>query len=128
MTRRHARALALQTLFCVEVGHNDAGDVLAETFTQPGNATDAGFVEDIVRGTLEHQTELDEAIVPLLRGWTLERLPTIDRLLLRMGVFELRYRPETPRAVVINEAVELAQKFSTEESGRFVNGILANAR
>jgi N utilization substance protein B len=62
-----------------------------------------------------------------LEGWTLERLPTVDRLVLRMGVYEMRHRPETPRAVVINEAVELAKKFSTEESGRFVNGVLASA-
>ena len=54
MTRRDARALALQTLFSVEVGHHDAGDVLAETLAQPGNAAEAGFVEDIVRGTIEH--------------------------------------------------------------------------
>jgi N utilization substance protein B len=126
MTRRHARELALQTLFSVEIGHNDPGDVLAQTLAVPGNAGEAKFVEDIVRGTLEHASELDEAIVPLLQGWTLERIPTIDRLLLRMGIFEMRYRPETPRAVVINEAIELARKFSTEGSGRFINGVLAN--
>jgi N utilization substance protein B len=126
MSRRHARELALQTLFSVEVGHNDPGDVLAQALAEPGNAGESTFVEDIVRGTLEHESELDAAITPLLQGWTLERIPTIDRLLLRMGIFEMRYRPETPRAVVINEAIELARKFSTEESGSFINGVLAN--
>jgi N utilization substance protein B len=126
MTRRHAREVALQTLFSVQVGHHEPGEVLAVTLTKPENADDAKFVEDLVRGTVEHAGEIDEAIVPLLHGWTLDRLPTIDLLLLRMGIFEMRYRPETPRAVVINEAVELAHKFSTEESGRFINGVLAN--
>ena len=78
-------------------------------------------------GTLEHAEQSDAVIAPLLHGWTLERLPTLDRLVLRMSVYELRHHRETPRAVVINEAVELVKKFSTEDSGRFVNGVLANA-
>ena len=78
-------------------------------------------------GTLEHADESDGIIAPLLEGWTLDRLPTIDRIVLRMSMFELRFRPETPRPVVINEAVELAKKFSTEDSGRFINGVLAKA-
>jgi len=66
-----------------------------------------------------------------LEGWALERLPTIDRLLLEMATFEMNCRPETPAAVAINEAVALAKRFSTEDSGRFVNGVLsavANAK
>ncbi len=82
-------------------------------------------MKDLVLGTLEHAGESDERIVPLLEGWTIERLPTIDRLLLRMAAFELQHRPETPRPVIINEAVELAKRFSTEDSGRFVNGVLS---
>jgi N utilization substance protein B len=82
-------------------------------------------VKDLVLGTLEHAMESDERITPLLEGWTIERLPTIDRLLLRMAAFELQHRPETPRPVIINEAVELAKRFSTEDSGRFVNGVLS---
>jgi len=66
-------------------------------------------------------------IAPLLQDWTIDRLPTIDRILLRMGVYELRNRTDIPKPVVINEAVELAKKFSTEDSGRFVNGVLATA-
>jgi N utilization substance protein B len=77
-----------------------------------------------VIGTLDHAAETDLLLAPLLEGWTIERLPTIDRLLLEMGTFELCHRPLIPRAVVINEAVELAKKFSTEDSNRFVNGVL----
>jgi transcription antitermination protein NusB len=124
-SRRMARELALQALFSVEIGHRDPAEVLDEylsTFSESGHRL---FVKDLVLGTLEHITESDEAIAPLLEGWTLERLPTIDRLLLRMGTFELRHHPETPRPVIINEAVELAKRFSTEDSGRFVNGVLS---
>jgi N utilization substance protein B len=127
MTRRFARELALQTLFSVEVGKHDPAEALGHVLDRPDVDDQRGFVKELVFGTLENVEQSDALIAPLLEGWTLERLPTVDRLLLRMGVFELRHRPETPRAVVINEAVELAKKFSTEESGRFVNGVLASA-
>lgn len=124
--RRLDRELALQALFSVEVGRRETGEVLDETFARRSNA-DRAFIKDLVYGTLEYADQSDALIAPLLEGWTIDRLPTVDRLLLRMGVFELRYRPETPRPVVINEAVELAKKFSTEDSGRFVNGVLSKA-
>ncbi|MDQ2663003.1 MAG: transcription antitermination factor NusB [Candidatus Eremiobacteraeota bacterium] len=125
-TRRMARELALQALFSVEIGHRDAADVLDEYLASHADGAHRVFVRELVLGTLEHSTDLDSTLGPLLQGWTLERLPTIDRLLLRMGTFELQHHPQTPRAVVINEAVELAKKFSTEDSGRFVNGVLAH--
>lgn len=124
-SRRMARELALQALFSVEVGHRDASEVLDEYFATHSESAARLFVKDLVLGTIEHREESDAAFSPLLEGWTIERLPTIDRLLLRMGTFELKHRPETPRPVVINEAVELAKRFSTEDSGRFVNGVLS---
>lgn len=127
MTRRFARELALQALFSIEVGHHNPAVVLEEVGTRRGIDEYRAFIKDLVLGTVEHVEDSDACIAPLLHGWTIERLPTIDRLLLRMAFFEMRYRPETPRAVVINEAVELAKKFSTEESGRFVNGVLSGA-
>lgn len=126
MTRRYARELALQTLYSIEVGKNTAAEALDQTLTAP-SSDERAFVRDLVFGTLEFAEQSDAVIAPLLQGWTLERLPTLDRLVLRMSVFELLHRPQTPPAVVINEAVELAKKFSTEDSGRFVNGVLANA-
>lgn len=124
-SRRMARELALQALFSVEIGHRDAAEVLDEYLSTFSESAQRLFVKDLVLGTLEHAGESDQRITPLLEGWTIERLPTIDRLLLRMAAFELRHRPETPHPVIINEAVELAKRFSTEDSGRFVNGVLS---
>ncbi len=125
-TRRLGRELALQALFSVEVGHRDPAEVLDEYLVTSGDSAHRLFVKDLVLGTLEHAGESDEIVAPLLQQWSLERLPTIDRLLLRMAAFELRHRPETPEPVVINEAVELAKRFSTEDSGRFINGVLSS--
>lgn len=126
-SRRHAREIALQTLYGTEVGHRSPEDVLNETAARLGDGEGRAFVKDLVFGTLEYADESDRVISPLLEGWTLERLPTIDRIVLRMSIFELRHRADTPAPVVINEAVELAKRFSTEESGSFVNGVLGRA-
>ena len=126
MTRRFARELALQTLFSIEVGKHDAAAALDDARERTDIGEQRGFVKDLVLGSIEHADGLDALIAPLLQDWTLDRLPTVDRLVLRMGAFEILYRPETPRPVVLNEAVELAKKFSTEDSGRFVNGVLSN--
>jgi N utilization substance protein B len=127
VNRRLARELALQTLYSVEVGRHEPAQALADVAEGANLGDDRAFVRDLVLGTLESVDESDAVIVPLLEGWTIERLPTLDRLLLRMGVYELRHCRQTPPAVVINEAVELAKKFSTEDSGRFVNGVLDRA-
>ena len=120
-----ARELALQALFSVEVGHRDPAEVLDEYLATFSESAHRLFVKELVLGTLDHSRESDAALEPLLQGWTIERLPTIDRLLLRMGTYELYHNPATPRPVIINEAVELAKRFSTEDSGRFVNGVLS---
>jgi N utilization substance protein B len=80
---------------------------------------------EIVTGVSSHLDELDGHIVECANGWTLARMPVIDRNILRMAVFELSYSRDVPVAVVINEAVELAKTFSTDDSGRFVNGVLS---
>jgi len=125
------REQALQALYSIVIGHRDAADALSEIIGDAAPAEHRAFVKDLVLGSLDYTDEADSAFAPLMEGWTVERLPTIDRLLLEMGTFELRCRPQTPAPVVINEAVELAKKFSTEDSGRFVNGVLsavANAK
>jgi N utilization substance protein B len=124
-SRRHGREIALQALYGTEVGKRPASDILAELLARDDASEGRTFVRDLVLGTLENEAECDALIAPSLEGWTLDRLPTIDRIILRMSVFELRHRKETDAAVVINEAVELAKKFSTEDSGRYVNGVLS---
>ena len=126
MTRRFAREIALQTLFSIAVGKHEPSEALTQTDVSDGDTENRAFVRDLVLGTLEFEEESDAAVKPLLQGWTLERLPTIDRIVLRMSVYEMRHMPQTPHAVVINEAVELAKKFSTDDSPRYVNGVLSS--
>ncbi len=124
-SRRLGREQALQALYSVAVGGREPTEAVGEVMGRRETSEHRAFVRELVLGTLEYQENADRAISPRLEGWTIERLPTIDRLILRVGAYELYCRPETPPAVVINEAVELAKKFSTEESGRFVNGVLS---
>jgi len=123
-SRRLGREQALQVLYSIEIGGREPGDALTEIIGDAAQPEYRSFVKELVFGTLGYAEEADRIVGPLLEGWTIERLPTIDHLLLRMGAFELRMRPETPPAVAINEAVELAKRFSTEDSGKFVNGVL----
>lgn len=79
----------------------------------------------LAQGVEQHRAELDQAISAHSKGWTMARMPALDRTILRIGAFELRHRPDVPVAVVLNEAIELAKRFSTDDSSRFVNGVLA---
>jgi len=83
------------------------------------------LTQSIVRGVAEHRERLDAAIDDRATGWTLARMPVIDLNVLRIGAYELAERPDVPTAVVLNEAVSLVKQFSTDDSGRFVNGVLA---
>src|SRR5438094_8200485 len=130
--RRNVRELALQILFQNEVGHLPIEEVLAtaqeQMPTDPAHwgyvaPADWGYLEECARGTQEHRAELDAIIARLAEGWTLERIANVDRIVLRLALYEILYR-SVPPAVSINAAVEIAKKYSTEESGRFVNGIL----
>ncbi len=98
-----------------------ASDVMAAQISEPDELTTL-----LVEGVEQHQGRLDQAISEYSRGWTLERMPTIDRTVLRIAGFELLGRTDVPVAVVLNEAVELAKRFSTDDSGRFVNGVLSS--
>jgi N utilization substance protein B len=84
-------------------------------------------VREIVLGVAAHAEKIDGIITSFAEGWSIERMPTIDRLILRMAIFEILERPTVPLAVVIDEAVELAKRFSTDDSGRYVNGVLGAA-
>lgn len=83
------------------------------------------YTVEILVGVEVERDALDATIGRLAKGWTLDRMPTMDRLVLEIGIFELIFRPDVPTAVVLNEAVELVNQYSTDDSGRFVNGVLA---
>ncbi len=129
-SRRIAREQALQVLYSVVIGDREPRDAVSE-IVGDADLDQRAFVEELALGTLEYASEADRIVSPLLEGWAIERLPTIDRLLLEMATFELHCRPQTPKAVAINEAVALSKRFSTVDPGRCVTGVLstvANAR
>jgi N utilization substance protein B len=83
------------------------------------------FTIDVVEGVQQHRRRIDDILVAYAEGWTIDRMPGVDRAVLRLGVYELLWSTDTPDAVIINEAVELAKSLSTDDSPRFVNGVLA---
>lgn len=127
--RRRGREAALQMLYQWEVGRAPVEEVL-ETYRDLRPLTEAGrdFAASLVRGTIAHLGTLDPLISGSVRGWRLERLAIIDRLILRLAVYELAHSPETPPAVVIDEALGLAKRFSVGEAVAFINGVLDDVR
>ena len=119
-SRRQARERALSLLYEAESKDVAPAAVLAALPVEPD-----AFAVEVVMGVGLHMGELDGLITGYAKDWTIERMPALDRALLRMGIFELLHRPDVPTGAVISEAVELAQRFSTDESSRFVNGMLA---
>ncbi|WP_406676335.1 transcription antitermination factor NusB [Moorella sp. ACPs] len=129
MSRRAARTKALQALFAIDLGRmvpeRAVEEVLAEEQLSPQAAA---FARDLVMGTVTARQELDAIISKYAVGWRLERLAAVDRNILRMALYEMKYYPDTPVSVIINEAIELAKTFNNEEAGKFVNGLLDSAR
>ncbi|MDQ3757166.1 MAG: transcription antitermination factor NusB [Actinomycetota bacterium] len=120
-SRREARERALSLLYEAEMKDQAPADLLAELPVEPDP-----FAAELVRGVGAHQAELDEVIARFAIDWALDRMPAVDRNILRLAVYELLHRPDTPVGAVISEAVELAKRYSTDDSGRFVNGVLAS--
>ena len=124
-TRRESRELALRMLFQRDVGKQPLEEVLEGALAQSKlEGANRQYAEDLVRGTLAQMSEIDARITALTPDWTPDRQAAVDRSILRLAAWELLYRPDAPVAAVVNEAVELAKKYSTAESGRFVNGVL----
>jgi N utilization substance protein B len=119
-TRRAARERALALCYELETKGETADDVLAELPVPPDE-----YTVTLVRGVDEHRDELDGLLGTVSERWAVERMPAVDRALLRIGSYELGWVPDTPVGVVIDEAVELAQQYSTADSGRFVHALLA---
>ena len=118
--RSDARERALYLLYEAEAKGISPVDALELQIVEPDEMT-----ATLIRGVAEHRGRLDAAIAARATGWALERMPVLDLSVLRIGAFELAERPDVPVAVVIDEAVELAKRFSTDASGRFVNGVLS---
>lgn len=124
-TRREARELALRMLFQLDLGKQPVDEVIQAALAQSLlEGSNREYAEILVRETLAHLTEIDPQIAALTPDWTADRQAAVDRNILRLASYELLYRPDAPVAAVVNEAVELAKKYSTAESGRFVNGVL----
>jgi N utilization substance protein B len=119
-SRREARERALSLLYEADSKQVDPGAILDDLPVPPDP-----FVVDLVRGVQAEQARIDELISAHAIGWTMDRMPVVDRVLLRMATYELLDRPDIPTGAVISEAVDLAGQYSTDESGRFVNGVLA---
>ncbi|MGZ4672426.1 MAG: transcription antitermination factor NusB [Ilumatobacteraceae bacterium] len=118
--RSDSRERAMMLLYEADSKSVPVSEVLAAQISPADELTTL-----LVEGVEHNQRLLDEAIAAQAKGWTLARMPTIDRSVLRIAGFELLGRPDVPVAVVLNEAVELAKRFSTDDSGRFVNGVLS---
>ncbi len=130
-TRHRARELALQWLYQWEVGGLDLDDVFQadrQVELRPADEARDRRAEALVRGTAAQLAEIDPLIAEQAHGWRIERMPIVDRLIVRLAVYELRSEPETPHAVIINEALELAHTFSTDEAVKFINGVLDGIR
>lgn len=125
-TRRQLREAALQVLFGIDLAGGDPSRAIEDyldQFTVGGLGRDP-FFEDIIRGVASRKDELDTIIADISEHWRVDRMSLVDRNIIRMGVYEIVFSREVPARVAINEAVELAKRFGTEESPAFVNGIL----
>ena len=123
--RRRARELALQMLYRHELA-GDPPEAMVADFDELRKASEGArrFALELATGVLEHLEELDRELAIQTANWRLDRLAAVDRNILRLAAFELLHRPGTPPAVVIDEAIELAKRFGSAESPRFVNGVL----
>lgn len=119
-TRREAREHALTLAYERDVRALSATELLAELPVSPDS-----YATSLVVGMAEYGDEIDGLLERFSEHWSLDRMPVIDRTLLRLATYELVYEPEIPTAVAISEAVELAKQYSTKDSGRFVNGLLS---
>jgi len=130
MSRRKARELALQVLFHIDFTGGDPAEVMASVYGMqeeeiPDSVND--YVKWVVTGTLSRKDEIDLLISELARDWKLERMGGVDRAVTRMAIYEIKFgEDKVPPRAAVNEAVELAKHFGSDESGRFVNGILGS--
>lgn len=119
-TRREARERALAILYEAELKEESPVAIMDGLPVEEDD-----FAADLVAGVARFQEDIDALITRFAKDWALERMPVVDRTLLRIGVYELSHRPDIPLGATISEAVELAKRYSTDDSGKFINGMLA---
>jgi transcription antitermination protein NusB len=125
--RRKARECALQMLFQYDIARPGVEELIKtywEEMSEIPRSDVSDFAVKLVRGTIENLDQIDERIRKRTEHWRISRMAVVDRNLLRLAVYEFLYEPETPKTVVINEALEIARRFSTYEATQFINGIL----
>lgn len=127
--RTKARKRALDILFQADVRGEEPATILAaeakRAASEPARESSWLYARDIVDGVIDNRDAIDEQITTFAKDWSLARMPAVDRALLRIGTWEILYNDDVPSAVAIDEAVELAKEFSTDDSGSFVHGVLA---
>jgi N utilization substance protein B len=124
--RRTAREFALQILYRLDMGQENLAEKILEEFWETNLTSDdvKEYTDSLVKGTKENQNVIDRIIADSAENWTLDRMASVDRNILRFSTYEMLKREEIPSSVIINEAIEIAKKYGTEESGAFINGIL----
>jgi len=128
MKRREAREKILQLLFQIDINKEDQPmSAIRLMFDEDTvSSEDFSFIENRVSGTFQHLQEIDQNIMNYLKGWTITRLANVDRAVLRLATYELMYINDTSVNVILNEAVELAKNFGTNDSPKFINGVLGS--
>lgn len=135
MRRRLARELAIQSLYQMEMNEVNAKQAIAHVVEEAQTEDEAQLTKErdqiteqhileLVEGTASRKEQIDSLLTDYLKGYKMDRLSKVDREILRLATFEMIYRDDVPPKVVVNEAIELAKHFGTEESGKFVNGVL----
>ena len=123
--RTKARKRALDVLYASDLRAENPVDALERAIAD-GEGPSNDYTTTLVRGVVEHQARIDELLAEYSEGWTLERMPAVDRNVLRLGVFEVLFADDVPDAVALTEAMSLVRDLSTDESPQFVNGVLGN--
>jgi len=123
--RSKARKRALDVLYASDLRAENPVDALERAIAD-GEGPSNDYTTTLVRGVVEHQARIDELLATYAQGWTLERMPAVDRNVLRLGVFEVLFADDVPDAVALTEAMSLVRDLSTDESPQFVNGVLGN--
>lgn len=125
MDRKTARAQAMKLIYEWEMGGDGGEDTRLELLeVQPGES-EIDFMNRLVEGVQQNKEKIDETLARFVRGWSLDRVTRVDLAILRLAAYEILFN-KTPEGVVINEAVELANRYSTDKAGGFVNGVLGN--